>query len=296
MLGMSDTATITFEGPHVPFYVRVYGTLVRCNPYRNTYQCCVRCGEVEHRSDVCPSPHQSICPQCHTPDPAPDHPFRPQCKLCGLEHLTVSKECRRKLRPPPPPAHVRIRQQTQQLRHPALSTTRRPPPLKPDFQRKPQMSWSCVAAPPPPTTADFPPLDPHQKTAPTTQLDTLIHENAQLKAQIFDNERQITLLQEQISELRTLLNTSTQHTQQSPPQTDPLASTSPLAALTSSIADLKLLFQSEFTALVVRIQALEDKATDTTKRKKQHKPGPALTPASFADAIMDDDASSTLST
>ncbi|KAH9379471.1 hypothetical protein HPB48_012271 [Haemaphysalis longicornis] len=148
MLGMSDTATITFDGSHVSFCMRVYGTLVRCEPYRNTYQCCVRCGELAHRSDVCLSPRPSIFLQCHTPDPAPDHPCRRQCKHYGLEHLTARKECRRKLRPPPPPAHVRIRQQTQELRHPALSTTRRPPPLKLDSQRKSQVSWSCVAAPP----------------------------------------------------------------------------------------------------------------------------------------------------
>ncbi|KAH9361057.1 hypothetical protein HPB48_002919 [Haemaphysalis longicornis] len=62
MIRMSDTVTITFDDPHVPFYVRVYGTLVRCKHYRNTYQCCVGCGELGHRSDLCPSPRQASAP------------------------------------------------------------------------------------------------------------------------------------------------------------------------------------------------------------------------------------------
>lgn len=81
-----------------------------------------------------------------------------------------------------------------------------------------------------------------------------------------------------------------------PPAADPLPSTSPLAALSSFIADLKVLFQSLFTGLVDRIQALKDKETDTTKPYKERKAGPALDPATFADAVTDDDALFTLST
>ncbi|KAH9370395.1 hypothetical protein HPB48_018573 [Haemaphysalis longicornis] len=79
MLGASTSAVIAFEGPHVPFYIKAYGHFTRCRPYRQTVQCCSRCGELGHRRVVCPNPDTSTCAQCHAKDPAPDH----DCTPCG---------------------------------------------------------------------------------------------------------------------------------------------------------------------------------------------------------------------
>lgn len=107
MLGKSTSAVVTFEGIHVPFYIKAYGLFTRCRPYRQTVQCCSLCGELGHRQDVCPNPDTTVCAQCHAKDPTPNHDCNPKCQLCGLDHPTASKECRKKLRPPPPPLRVR---------------------------------------------------------------------------------------------------------------------------------------------------------------------------------------------
>ncbi|KAH7971479.1 hypothetical protein HPB49_024502 [Dermacentor silvarum] len=52
MLGKSTSAVITFEGPHVPFYVKVASSYTRCRPYRRSIQYCKACGEIGHRQDV----------------------------------------------------------------------------------------------------------------------------------------------------------------------------------------------------------------------------------------------------
>ncbi|KAH9367487.1 hypothetical protein HPB48_018267 [Haemaphysalis longicornis] len=70
MLGTSTSAVVTFEGPHVPFYIKAYGLFTRCRPYRQTVQCCSLCGELGHRRDVCPNPDAPVCAQCH---PKPPH-------------------------------------------------------------------------------------------------------------------------------------------------------------------------------------------------------------------------------
>ncbi|KAH7949085.1 hypothetical protein HPB49_005021 [Dermacentor silvarum] len=64
MLGKSTSAVITFEGPHVPFYVKVASSYARCCPYRRSVQYCQACGEIGHRQDVCPNPDKHICKRC----------------------------------------------------------------------------------------------------------------------------------------------------------------------------------------------------------------------------------------
>ncbi|KAH9360635.1 hypothetical protein HPB48_007544 [Haemaphysalis longicornis] len=77
MLGTSTSAVITFEGPHVPFYIKAYGLFTRCRPYRQTVQCCSLCGELGHTQDVCPNPDAPVCAQCHAKNPTPGHECTP---------------------------------------------------------------------------------------------------------------------------------------------------------------------------------------------------------------------------
>ncbi|KAH7947921.1 hypothetical protein HPB52_016840 [Rhipicephalus sanguineus] len=115
MLGRSTSAVITFEGPHVPFYVKVGCTLSRCRPYRKSVQYCRSCGEIGHRQDVCPNPNDDICDNCGEQNADPNnHKCELKCKLCGMPHETASRECRRKLKPAPPPLRVRERSRSRQ--------------------------------------------------------------------------------------------------------------------------------------------------------------------------------------
>ncbi|KAH7972659.1 hypothetical protein HPB52_014793 [Rhipicephalus sanguineus] len=115
MLGRSTSAVITFEGPHVPFYVKVGCTLSRCRPYRKSVQYCRSCGEIGHRQDVCPNPNDDICNNCGEQNADPNnHKCELKCKLCGMPHETASRECRRKLKPAPPPLRVRERSRSRQ--------------------------------------------------------------------------------------------------------------------------------------------------------------------------------------
>ncbi|KAM7290711.1 hypothetical protein ISCGN_027308 [Ixodes scapularis] len=127
MLGNSTSAVVTFEGIHVPFYIKAYGLFTRCRPYRQTVQCCSLCGELGHRQDVCPNPDTIMCAQCHTRDPTQDHDCTPKCQLCGLAHPTASKDCRKKLRSPPPPLRDRERALTSQRWQQQSSSNSQPP-------------------------------------------------------------------------------------------------------------------------------------------------------------------------
>ncbi|KAH9378507.1 hypothetical protein HPB48_001674 [Haemaphysalis longicornis] len=106
-LGNSSAAIIHFEGPHVPFYIKVLGTIARCRPYRKSVQYCKACGDIGHRQDVCPSPKPEVCSKCGKKPENEEHNCNPTCKLCNLPHETAGKECRRRLKPPPPPLRTR---------------------------------------------------------------------------------------------------------------------------------------------------------------------------------------------
>ncbi|KAG0443638.1 hypothetical protein HPB47_014689 [Ixodes persulcatus] len=149
MLGNSTSAVVTFEGIHVPFYIKAYGLFTRCRPYRQTVQCCSLCGELGHRQDVCPNPDTTMCAQCHTRDPTPDHDCTPKCQLCGLAHPTASKDCRKKLRPSPPPLRVRERALTSQRWQQQPSPNSQPPEQRqfpPNQPNQRQGSWSTIVA------------------------------------------------------------------------------------------------------------------------------------------------------
>ncbi|KAH6941424.1 hypothetical protein HPB50_017930 [Hyalomma asiaticum] len=107
MLGQSSTAVIFFQGPHVPYYVRFHSLDFRCRPYRKSVQYCKTCGNTGHRQDVCPRPLPGFCSKCGKTNQPPDHMCKPACKLCGEEHETASKDCKKRLKPNPPPFHIR---------------------------------------------------------------------------------------------------------------------------------------------------------------------------------------------
>ncbi|KAH6935381.1 hypothetical protein HPB50_005410 [Hyalomma asiaticum] len=107
MLGQSSTAVIFFQGPHVLYYVRFHSPDFRCRPYRKSVQYCKTCGNTGHRQDVCPRPLPGFCSKCGKTNQPPDHMCKPACKLCGEEHETASKDCKKRLKPNPPPFHIR---------------------------------------------------------------------------------------------------------------------------------------------------------------------------------------------
>ncbi|KAH9379139.1 hypothetical protein HPB48_019718 [Haemaphysalis longicornis] len=114
MLGASTSAVVTFVGPYVHFYIKAYGLFTLCRAYRQTVQYCSLCGELRHRQDVCPNPDASLCAYCLTTNPTRDHECAFTCQLCGLDHPMASKDCCRKLCPPPPPVRVRDRASAKQ--------------------------------------------------------------------------------------------------------------------------------------------------------------------------------------
>ncbi|KAH9378445.1 hypothetical protein HPB48_018157 [Haemaphysalis longicornis] len=91
-LGNSSAAIIHFEGPHVPFYIKVLGTIARCRPYSKSVQYWKVCGDIGHRQDVCPSPKPEVCSKCGKKPENEEHDCNPTCKLCNLPHETAGKE------------------------------------------------------------------------------------------------------------------------------------------------------------------------------------------------------------
>lgn len=102
MMGQTRSALLTFQGKHVPFYVKVGSMLYRCRPFRRTTQVCRLCGEVGHRMDVCPQPENTRCPDCGQTDPNTEHKCNPTCQLCSLPHATAGKDCPRRFIPNTP--------------------------------------------------------------------------------------------------------------------------------------------------------------------------------------------------
>ncbi|KAG0423515.1 hypothetical protein HPB47_000745 [Ixodes persulcatus] len=237
MLGNSTSAVVTFEGIHVPFYIKAYGHFTRCRPYRQTVQCCCLCGELGRRQDVCANPDTTMCAQCHTRDPTPDHDCTPKCQLCGLAHPTASKDCRKELRPPPPPLRVRERALTSQRWQQQPSSNSQPPEQRrfpPNQPNQQQVSWSANASPPPTAHDQFPLLPTRPTQTPDPRIQTLQQENTLLKQQLEATSKRTTTLEQRIEQLLMQVELLLQHPVQRPqdptPERDPDA-TPPLTQI-----------------------------------------------------------------
>lgn len=147
-MGHTSSALLTFQTKYVPFYVKVGSVMHRCRPFRRTVPVCRACGDVGHRTDVCPTPEHSKCVDCGLADPPTDHSCAPKCQLCSLPHATASKDCPRRYLPQPP------------TRKTNTHTSR-------------QVSWSAVAARSPaaqPYTTTTKPTDHFPPLPSTTPL------------------------------------------------------------------------------------------------------------------------------
>lgn len=290
MLGKSTSAVVTFEGPHVPFYIRAHGLHTRCRPYRRSIQCCTLCGDIGHRRDVCPTPDVSVCAQCHERDPPPEHACTPKCKLCGLDHPTASRECRKKLRPPPPPLHVRERfsqtlpvyQRHPQHQSPAHHRAPQQQVQAPNSRQHctpHQVSWSSVVAPTAAPPEDFPALPAQQASKQDNhpRIQKLEAENEQLKKQLDAQTARTEKLERRIEELLRNLEALTQApTQKSVPdlptpqpmqQAPSLATLENMSKLEKLIYDLGRKMDNRITALEKRLEANE--AVKRKSRKSQ---------------------------
>lgn len=178
LMGRTTSALLTFDGPHVPFYVKVGSILYRCRPFRRSVQVCRLCGELGHRQDVCPNPDRPKCIDCGLNNPASDHQCAPKCKLCNQPHTTAGKDCPRRLIPTIPKATT--------ARH---TTTQGPSPQK--------VSWSAIVANAP-TAPEFPPLSVRTPatqplhTQPAPELTQLLKE---IKQQNADFQKRIVVLE-----------------------------------------------------------------------------------------------------
>lgn len=302
ILGQSTSAVVTFEGPHVPFFIRAHGLHTRCRPYRRSIQCCTLCGDIGHRRDVCPTPEVTVCAQCHERDPSADHTCTPKCKLCGLAHLTASKECRKKLHPPPPPLHVRERLARttvtyhRQPQQPAAASHPPPPTQVQDNARRQyhssqQVSWSSVVAPEFVAPQDFPPLPSPKIPAPdnSPRIQQLEQENEQLRKQLEAQAARTEQLERRIEELLTHLQKITPAPAESTSQVTPASAVmqQPCVPPTpSDIGRLEKLIREIGQQMESRITAIEKRqeANETVRRKtrrKQKTPGPSNPPSTL---------------
>ncbi|KAH7956553.1 hypothetical protein HPB52_010627 [Rhipicephalus sanguineus] len=96
----TSSVIVLFDGLKVPEYVKCGPSLVKCSLYRRQTDICYTCGRLGHRADVCPSPEDGICRGCGTTNPDDQHNCSPKCALCGGNHITVGKDCKRRFQVP----------------------------------------------------------------------------------------------------------------------------------------------------------------------------------------------------
>lgn len=126
-LGQTTTVILTFAGPKVPYFVRLYGAEYPCSLHKKTVPVCATCHDVGHRSTACPQPSIQVCHNCGLRDPAPDHPCFPTCGLCGGPHLSGSPGCTKRYAEPYILRQRRLRQVDAASRDRARDPT---PPLR----------------------------------------------------------------------------------------------------------------------------------------------------------------------
>ncbi|KAH8009058.1 hypothetical protein HPB51_010248 [Rhipicephalus microplus] len=98
MLGSSKSAIITFTGDVLPSSVYFMGAEAICYRYKPTVQVCKICRSTGHQTDVFPTLNANVCSRCRTGDPTQGHECALNCAICGEEHATGDKTCRKKLK------------------------------------------------------------------------------------------------------------------------------------------------------------------------------------------------------
>ncbi|KAH8042462.1 hypothetical protein HPB51_023472 [Rhipicephalus microplus] len=98
MLGSSKSAILTFTGDVLPRCLYFMGAEAICYPYKPTVQVCKICRSTGHRTDVCPTLNANVCSKCGTCDPTQEHECALNCAICGEEHATGDKSCKKKLK------------------------------------------------------------------------------------------------------------------------------------------------------------------------------------------------------
>ncbi|KAH6929745.1 hypothetical protein HPB50_005517 [Hyalomma asiaticum] len=125
----SKSVLIHFMSDKLPESVKFFGSVIGVYPFRPKVEACTNCRRTGHRRDVCPEPTRSHCPDCGQQHPV-DHQCSPTCIVCGGDHRTGDRLCRRKYQrgsaqrtrtPRPPRRHMTPELQLDQASFPPLT-------------------------------------------------------------------------------------------------------------------------------------------------------------------------------
>lgn len=215
-LGRTKSILVTFiNTTEVPRQLNFYGAVYSCHPFKAKVEACFNCRKPGHRADVCPKERTGLCPRCgiaHPVKPTPD--CTPKCILCGGAHFTGTRRCK-----------VRFDRSGNSSNNTAKSTTRTTPPASPPPVSPPESSRNSRSHHRSPSrsrsrsrtssrqgrhrsrSVSFPPL-PGQKdqniekqVSWRPQLSSLEKENAELRAQLTHQSREISELKQQLQAL-----------------------------------------------------------------------------------------------
>ncbi|XP_070384871.1 uncharacterized protein [Dermacentor albipictus] len=95
----TSSVIIVFQGEEVPHYVNYRNTTYRCLLYKKIEVCGI-CRKVGHWDDVCPTPNEKCCIQCGKQNPPTDHDCELVCAICNGNHLSGSKQCKKRFQIP----------------------------------------------------------------------------------------------------------------------------------------------------------------------------------------------------
>ncbi|KAH7979099.1 hypothetical protein HPB49_008192 [Dermacentor silvarum] len=212
-LGRTKFILVTFiNTTEVPRQLNFYGAVYSCHPFMAKVEACFNCRKPGHRADVCPKERTGLCPRCgiaHPVKPTPD--CTPKCILCGGAHFTGTRRCK-----------VRFDRSGNSSNNTAKSTTRTTPPASPPPVSPPESSRNSRSHHRSPSrsrslsrtssrqgrhrsrSVSFPPL-PGQKdqniekqVSGHPQLSSLEKQNAELRAQLTHQSREISELKQQL--------------------------------------------------------------------------------------------------
>lgn len=100
-MGQTNSAIIAFSGSKVPYFLYYRGAAYRCYLHNKKHEVCSACGKLGHRKDACPWPEHAFCSVCGVANPMKEeHECVVKCALCGKDHPTGDKQCKKRYRTP----------------------------------------------------------------------------------------------------------------------------------------------------------------------------------------------------